>query len=88
MSSEVLDAYMTRLRRARGLVRPGAAGLLIGVEYSRVRDSTWNTPYLLVTTRTAVGLVDVQRKLLDLVGVGLYLYSARTFHVTLSPQDI
>ena len=35
----------TRLRRARGLVRPGAKELLIGVEYSRVRDSTWNVPY-------------------------------------------
>ena len=26
-------------RRARELVRPGVTGLLIGVEYSRVRDS-------------------------------------------------
>ena len=30
-SSEVLDACRTRLQRARGLVRPGAAGLLTGV---------------------------------------------------------
>ena len=36
-SSEVLDACRTRLRTARGLVRPGATGLLTGLEYSRVR---------------------------------------------------
>ena len=41
-------------------VRPGVAGLLTGMEYSRVRDSTWNIPYLFITTRTIVGLVDVQ----------------------------
>ena len=39
--SQVIDACRTRVRRARGLVRPGAAGLLIGIEYSRVRDSSW-----------------------------------------------
>ena len=39
--SQVLDACRTRLRRARGLVRLRAAGLLIGIEYSRVRDSLW-----------------------------------------------
>ena len=38
--SQVLDACRTRLRRARGLVRPEAAGLLTGIEYSRVRDSS------------------------------------------------
>ena len=38
---EALDACRIRLRRARGLVKLGAAGLLTGVEYSRVRDSTW-----------------------------------------------
>ena len=32
MPCQVLDACRTRLRRARGLVRPGAAGLLTGVE--------------------------------------------------------
>ena len=42
------------------VVRPGATGLLIGVEYSGARDNTWNTPYYLVSTRAAVGLVDVQ----------------------------
>ena len=39
--SQVLDACRTQLRRARGLVRPEAAGLLIGIECSRVRDSSW-----------------------------------------------
>ena len=39
-TSQVLDACRTRLRKARGLVRPGAAGLLIGIECSRVRDSS------------------------------------------------
>ena len=38
---EVLGDCRTRLRRARGLVKPGAAGLLTGVEYSRVRNSAW-----------------------------------------------
>ena len=47
MPSQVLDACRTRLRRARGLVRPGAAGLIIGIECSRVRDSSWI--YLTVT---------------------------------------
>ena len=42
------------------VVRPGAAGLLTGVEYSRVRDSTWNVPYPLVSTQLGVVLVDVQ----------------------------
>ena len=38
--NQVLDACRTRLRRARGLVRPGAARLLIGIECSKVRDSS------------------------------------------------
>ena len=41
-------------------VRLGAAGLLIGVEYSRVGSSTWICPTSTITTRIAVGLVDVQ----------------------------
>ena len=56
--SEVLDAYRTQLRRPRWLVRPGAAGLLIGAKYSKIRDSTWHVPYPGVTTRTEVGLVE------------------------------
>ena len=55
-SSEVLNACRTRLRRARGLVRPGAAGLLTGVEYSRVGNTAWGCPTSTVTTRTAVEL--------------------------------
>ena len=38
----------------------------------------------LVTTRIGVELCAVQRKLPDYVVVGLQLYSARTFHVTLT----
>ena len=72
---QVLDACRTWLRRARGLVRPGAAGLLTGVECSR-------------TTRIGVELAAVQRKLPDRAEVGLQLYSARTFHVTLFPGYI
>ena len=55
-SSEVLNACGTRLRRARGLVRPGAAGLLTGMEYSRVGSTTWVRPTSTVTTRTTVEL--------------------------------
>ena len=59
-SSEVLNACRTRLRRARGLVRPGAAGLLTGVEYSRVGSTTWVRPTSTITTRTSVELAYVQ----------------------------
>ena len=58
-SSEVLDACRTRLRRARGLVRPGAAGLLIDIECSRVRDSSWMYLTSFVTTRLVVELAAV-----------------------------
>jgi hypothetical protein len=85
-SGQVLDACRTRLRRARGLVRPGAAGLLIGIECFRVRDSSWIYLTCIVTTQIGVGLDAVQRKLPDRAVVGLQLYSARTFYVNLSPQ--
>ena len=39
-------------------VRPGAAGLLTGIECSRVRNNAWDIPYHIVTTRTEVGLVE------------------------------
>ena len=39
-----------------------------------------------VTTRISVELAAVQRKLPDRIVVGLQLYSAMTFHVTLSPR--
>ena len=58
--SQVLDAYKTWLRRGRGLVRPGAAGLLIGIECSRVRDSSWMYLTSFVTTRIGVVLAAVQ----------------------------
>ena len=51
MPSEALDTCRTRLRRARGLVRPGAVGLLTGVECSRVRDSSCVYLTSFVTTR-------------------------------------
>ena len=41
----------------------------------------------LVTTRIGVELAAVQRKLSDHVVVGLQMYSARIFHVTLSPPE-
>ena len=50
-------------------VRPGAAGLLIGIECSRVRDSSWMYLTSLVTTRIGVELAAVQRKLPDCVVV-------------------
>ena len=40
---------------------------------------------LLVTTQIGVELAVIQRKLPDCVVVGLQMYSARNFHVTLSP---
>ena len=84
--SQVLDACRTRLRRARGLVRPGTTGLLTSIECCRVRDSSWMYLTSLVTTRIGVELAAVQRKLPDCVVVGFQLYWARTFHVTLSPR--
>ena len=70
------------------IVRPGAAGLLIGIECFRIRDSTWMYLTSLVTTRIGIELAAVQRKLPDRVVVGLQQCSARTFHVNLSPPDI
>ena len=63
-------------------------GLLIGIECSRVRDSLWMYLISFVTTRIDVELAAVQKKLTDCVVVGFQLYSARTFHVTLSPGYI
>ena len=67
-------------------VRPETAGLLINIECSRVRDSSWMYITSFVTTRIGIELAAVQRKLPDCVVVGLQQYSARTFHVTLSPR--
>ena len=41
-------------------VRPGAAGLLIGIEWFRVSDSSWMYLTSLVTTRIGVELAVVQ----------------------------
>ena len=84
--SQVIDACRTRLQRAWGLVRPGTAWLFIGIECSRVRDSSWMYLTSFVTTRMDVGQAAVQRKLADCVVVGFQLYSVRTFHVTLSSR--
>ena len=81
--------YLNTPRHLRALlprstyVRTGAAGLLIGIESSRVRDSSWMYLTSLVTTRIGIELAAIQRKLPDCVVVGLQLYSARTFHVNL-----
>ena len=45
-----------------------------------------DVPYLFVTTRIGVELAAVQKKLPDCVVVELQLYSARIFHVTVSPR--
>ena len=63
MPSQVLDACRTRLRRAWELVRPETAGLLIDIEYSRVRDSSWIYLTSFVTTRIGIELAAVQWKL-------------------------
>ena len=82
--NQVLDACRTRLRRARGLVRPETAGLLIDIECFRVRDSSWMYLAYFVTTRIGIELAAVQRTLPDCVVVGFQLYAAKTLHVTLS----
>ena len=41
-------------------VRPGATGLLIGIECSIVRDSTWMYLIYFVSTRIGVELAAVQ----------------------------
>ena len=57
--NQVIDTCRTPLRRARGLVRPGASGLLIDIKYSRVRDSSWMDLTSLVTTQIGVELARV-----------------------------
>ena len=69
-------------------VRPGAAGLLIGIECSRVSDNSWMYLISFVTTRVGIELDAVQRKLPDCVVVALQLYSAMIFHVILPPGYI
>ena len=48
-------------------VRPGTAGLLIGIECFRVRDSTWMHFASLVTTRIDVELATVQENYLTML---------------------
>jgi hypothetical protein len=44
--SEVLGHCGTRLRRARGIVRPGHTGLPTWHTSPTIRDGTWPTPYI------------------------------------------
>jgi len=87
---KILQKLVIPLKRKRKqdseYVRPGAAGLLIGIECSRVRKSKWMYLTSFVTTRIGVELAAVQRKLPDCVAVGFQMYSARTFHVPMSPR--
>ena len=86
----VITAHLCHPRRGSvhwaSSVRPGAVGLLIGIKCSRVRNISWMYLTSFVTTRIGVELAAVQSKLPDRVVVGLQLYSAKTFHVTLSPR--
>ena len=83
---ELSSAATVEIAAVAAGVRPGAAGLLIGIEYSRIRDNSWMYLTSLVTTRIGIELAAVQRKLPDHAVVGLQLYSVRTFHVNLSPR--
>ena len=83
---EESECEQVSVKGSKVSVIPGTAGLLIDIECSRVRDSSWIYLTSFVTTRIGVGLAAVQRKLPDCVVVGFQLYSARTFHVTLSPR--
>ena len=85
-SARMHDKALMASRQAA--VRPGVAGLFIGIECSRVRDRPWMYLTSFITIRIGVELAAVQSKLPDCVVVGLQLYSARTFHVTLFPPDI
>ena len=84
--SQIADYSDGVERRCRVIVRLGTAGLLIGIEYSRVRNSSWMYLTSHVTTRIGVELATIQRKLPNCVVVGFQLYLARIFHVTLSPR--
>ena len=53
-----------------GAIRPGTAGLLIGIECFRVRDSSWMYLTSFVITRIGIELLAIQRKLPDCVVVG------------------
>jgi hypothetical protein len=53
-----LEACSTRLRRARGLVRPRTTGLCTWCTYPRIGDGTWPSPTSVVTTRTVVELFE------------------------------
>ena len=83
------DLVLHRIPKGKSKgVRPGAAGLLIGIICSRVRDSSWMYLTSLVTIRIGVELAAVQKKLSDCVVVELQLYSTMTFPCNPVPPDI
>ena len=61
MLFDVLEGSLPALIKSGGQgVRSGVAGLLTGMEYSRVGNSTWIHLTSTVITRTAVELAGVQ----------------------------
>ena len=50
MEIEVMEMVMVMVEE-EVFVRPGTAGLLTGIEYSRVRDSSWMYLTSFVTTQ-------------------------------------
>ena len=62
-----IGVELAAVRRKLPIVRPGAAGLLIGIECSRVRDSTWMYLTSFVTTRIGVELAAVQGNYLNML---------------------
>ena len=59
MEIEVMEMVMVMVEE-EVFVRPGTAGLLTGIECSRVRDSSWMYLTSFVTTRIGVVLAAVQ----------------------------
>jgi hypothetical protein len=75
---EYSEACSTRLRRARGLVKPRATGLRTWRTYSMIRDGIWSTRYINCnysycsrTTHTVVELVGTERNYPNGTQVGL-----------------
>jgi len=66
----IVDLNPMRIETGSDAIRPGATGLLTGVEYSIVRSIAWDRPCHIITSRTEVGLGD-RSKLLDKHWVGL-----------------
>ena len=78
--------HTTYQRPCLVVVRSGTTELFIDIECPRAMDSSWMYLIFFVTIRIGIELAAVQMKLPDCVVVGLQLYWARTFYVTLSPR--